>query len=90
VLAVGALQALKERNIQSPEQVGVVGYGNDIFGDLTTPTLTSVEQFPQEIGANAARIMLQILEDKHTETIPKTISIKPRLVIRGSSSRRKI
>jgi len=88
VLAVGALQALKERNIQSPEQVGVVGYGNDIFGDLTTPTLTSVEQFPQEIGANAARIMLQILEDKHTETIPKTISIKPRLVIRGSSSRR--
>jgi LacI family transcriptional regulator len=70
--------------------VGVVGYGNDIFGDLTTPTLTSVEQFPQEIGANAARIMLQILEDKHTETIPKTISIKPRLVIRASSSRRKI
>ena len=85
-LALGVLEALKERNIQSPGQIGVVGYGNDIYGDLTTPTLTSVEQFPQEIGASAAQIMLQILEDKNVKSIPKTISIKPRLIIRRSSS----
>jgi LacI family transcriptional regulator len=86
-LALGVLQALKERNIQLPQQMGVVGYGNDIYGDLTTPTLTSVEQFPQEIGASAAQIMLQMLGDKNIKTIPKTISIRPRLIIRGSSLR---
>lgn len=90
ILALGVLEALKERNTRSPRDVGVIGYGNDIFGDLTTPTLTSVEQFPQEIGANAARLMLQILEDRNAAAIPKTISIKPRLIIRDSSSRSKI
>jgi DNA-binding LacI/PurR family transcriptional regulator len=90
VLALGVLEALNERTLRVPEQIGLVGYGNDIFGSLTTPTLTSVEQYPQEIGANAARIMLQILNDKGAESIAKTISIKPRLIVRGSSSRKKI
>lgn len=90
VLALGVLDVLKERKLQSPQQIGVVGYGNDVFGSLTTPTLTSVEQFPQEIGANAARIMLQLLENKQVQNIAKTISIKPRLIIRDSSSRNKM
>jgi LacI family repressor for deo operon, udp, cdd, tsx, nupC, and nupG len=87
ILALGVLAVLKERNIRSPEEIGVVGYGNDIFGDLTTPTLTSIEQYPQEIGASAAQIMLQILADKNVTAIAKTISIRPRLIIRRSSWR---
>lgn len=89
-LALGVLAALKQRNISSPGQIGVVGYGNDIYADLTTPSLTSIEQFPQEIGASAAQIMLQMLGDKKVKTIPKTLSIKPRLIVRQSSSGKEI
>jgi LacI family transcriptional regulator len=92
MLALGVLQALKNMNIQVPNEVGVIGYSNDNFAEITQPTLTSIEQYPQDIGANAANIMLDLIKNKSAikNTAHKKIYIKPSLIIRESSDRTKV
>tara|TARA_R110002049_G_scaffold202922_1_gene373424 strand:- start:4653 stop:5684 length:1032 start_codon:yes stop_codon:yes gene_type:complete len=86
-LALGAITALKEININIPDEVGVVGYSNDTFSNIISPSLTSIEQFPQEIGSNAARILIDIIESENTDHAKKTILIKSKLMVRESSNK---
>lgn len=87
LLALGVLQALKNFNVKVPEDIGVIGYSNDTFAEITQPTLTSIEQYPQDIGANAARIMLDLIENKNpSKKSRKNIHIKPNLIIRESTN----
>jgi LacI family transcriptional regulator len=90
MLALGVLQALKNMNIKVPDDVGVIGYSNDTFAEIIQPTLTSIEQYPQDIGANAASIMLDLIKNKSSfkSKVHKKISIKPNLIIRESSNRK--
>lgn len=89
MLALGALQALKNMKIEVPSEVGVIGYSNDIFAEITQPPLTSIEQYPQDIGANAASIMLDLIKNKspYKSKSHKKIYIKPKLIIRESTNR---
>lgn len=86
-IALGAIQALQDKGIKIPEEVGVIGYSNDTFSEIMAPSLTSIEQYPQDIGANAASIMLDLLERKNIGDVRKKISIKPKLILRKSSER---
>ncbi len=90
-VALGAILALKEMDIKIPDEVGIVGYSNDIFSETSSPTITSIEQFPQDIGINSAKIMLDILNEENalTTNAYKTISVKSKLIIRESSNRSK-
>lgn len=87
-LAVGAITALKKINIKIPDEVGVVGYSNDTFSEIISPSLTSIEQFPQEIGSNAARILIDIIDSEQIDHAKKTILIKSKLMARESSTRK--
>lgn len=88
-LALGVMQALKSMNLKVPEEIGLIGYSNDTFAEITQPTLTSIEQYPQDIGANAATIMLDLIKNKSPfiSKSHKKIYIKPSLIIRDSSNR---
>ncbi len=87
VLALGAIEALKKLDIDVPKQVGVIGYSNHKFADIINPSLTSIEQFPQEIGGNAAKILIDIIENKNTNHIKKSVLIKSKLIVRDSSNK---
>tara|TARA_R110002049_G_scaffold104711_1_gene251267 strand:- start:4932 stop:5954 length:1023 start_codon:yes stop_codon:yes gene_type:complete len=86
-LALGVITALKEININIPDEVGVVGYSNDTFSEIISPSLTSIEQFPQEIGSNAAKILINIIESENVDHAKKTILIKSKLIARDSSNK---
>ncbi|MBN2743883.1 MAG: LacI family DNA-binding transcriptional regulator [Marinilabiliaceae bacterium] len=82
--ALGAIQELKNLNIAVPEQVAVVGYANEPFSEIMTPSLTSVEQNAFEMGTRAAQALIDMIENKdnehdHTDIIPV------RLIVRQSS-----
>lgn len=85
--ALGALQALKKLNIKVPEKVGIVGYANEPFTEMVTPTITSIDQHSVEIGKEAARIMIDRLNADNGQTIAKQLYIEPKLIIRESSKR---
>lgn len=88
--ALGAVLALNELHIDIPEQAGIVGFANEPFTSLMVPSITSLDQFSEEIGRTAANLLLQDMQDYPAETITKTMVIKPKLLIRTSSNRLEI
>ncbi|NDJ78594.1 MAG: LacI family transcriptional regulator [Chloroflexi bacterium] len=60
--AVGAIRACKENGIDVPHQLAVVGFDNVAWGPLHEPPLTTVRMFKQELGIQAARHLIDMIE----------------------------
>lgn len=86
---LGALQILKEKNIKVPQDVALVGFSNEPYTSFTEPSITTVEQHSLRIGNAAAEIFLQEVHDDEEKFIPQKIVLKPELIIRQSSLRKK-
>jgi DNA-binding LacI/PurR family transcriptional regulator len=88
-MAIGAMLAIKEKGLSMPKEIGLVGFNNEPVTSLVTPGISSVEQPAFEIGKAAAKLFLEQMH--HEEDLSSVESIlKPRLVVRASSSRKKI
>lgn len=61
-MTVGAITAAHERGIALPEQVDFIGFDNIDLCQVVTPPLPFVEQPMEEMGREAARIVLQRLD----------------------------
>lgn len=83
--AMGAMQILKERNIKIPDQVALVGFGNEPFTGFTDPQLSTIDQKSKEMGRAAAQIFLELMQKDNKTNVSKTIVLKPELIIRTSS-----
>lgn len=62
IMAWGAMEALKEKKLKMPRDMGIVGYDNIYFSSFLYPALTTVENPSQEMGLNAIRLLLDALE----------------------------
>ena len=83
--AMGALQVLKERGIQVPKEVALIGFSNESFTSFSEPTLTTVDQHSMRMGNAAAEIFLEQIANGSKLFIPKKTVLKPDLIIRNSS-----
>jgi LacI family transcriptional regulator len=61
LMAIGAMGALRLRGVAIPGEMAVVGFDDIFIARLVSPTLTTVSQFQDNIGANAAEILLRRL-----------------------------
>ncbi|HEX3009864.1 MAG TPA: substrate-binding domain-containing protein [Bacteroidales bacterium] len=86
--ASGAIMALKERNIRIPEDIAIVGFANEPYAEITSPSLSSVDQHSREVGQAVARLFLEEIE-LHGPYISKSILLTPDLIVRGSSKKLK-
>ncbi|MCC2546608.1 LacI family transcriptional regulator [Hymenobacter sp. BT175] len=87
--AVGALQLVKEKGLRVPQDIAIVGFSNEKFTSLTEPTITSVDQRCEQMGQTAVRLLLKMLNaTSETAAPPQNIVLKPKLLIRESSSRK--
>ena len=87
--ALGALQVLNEEKINIPNEIALVGFGNEPFSSLVTPSLTSIEQHSKEIGKQAA---LAFLEHAKNDVVKQTLIkriLDVELLVRDSSNRNK-
>jgi len=83
--ALGALQVLKEMNIDVPGEMRLVGFGNEPFTSLVTPSITSVNQHSEQIGKLAAETFLRyIKKGSISQTLNKLI-LDSELIVRSSS-----
>ncbi|KAF0092399.1 MAG: LacI family transcriptional regulator [Fusobacteria bacterium] len=64
-LALIALEVLEEKNIEIPEQMAVVGYGNTQFSKLVK--MTSLDGKGEQIGKEAAQMLLKKLRGLEEE-----------------------
>ncbi|SFE77537.1 transcriptional regulator, LacI family [Chitinophaga sp. CF118] len=88
--ALGAVKELKDKKIEIPEAFGVVGFANESFDEHITPSLSSIDQQTVQMGKEAFRLLMELIEDKgdvreHTKS---KIVLEPVAVFRQSSMRR--
>jgi LacI family transcriptional regulator len=61
LMAIGVMQALRERGIAIPREIAVAGFDDIPAARLVTPSLTTVAQFQGDIGVKAAQILMERL-----------------------------
>jgi DNA-binding LacI/PurR family transcriptional regulator len=84
-MALGALIALKDRNIRVPEQMSVIGFGNPDWAPIASPPLSTVRQPTYAIGTLACeKLLAEITNPEQAKVQAETICMKPELVLRGS------
>ncbi len=85
--ALGALQVLNENNIKIPEDIALVGFGDEPFTAMVTPTISSINQHSAEIGRLAALTFLEhAKKDVITQSLNKKI-LDAELIVRDSSGK---
>jgi LacI family repressor for deo operon, udp, cdd, tsx, nupC, and nupG len=83
-IAIGVYFAVQSRGMKIPDDISVVGFsGTPISGNIYPP-LTTVDQYPEETGKAAARMIVNILNKR--EIPERQIIIRPKLIVRGSCS----
>ena len=62
-IAIGAMQALKERGYDIPGDVSIIGFDNISFGAISDPPLTTINVYKHEMGEMAVRELMRSVED---------------------------
>lgn len=85
--ALGVLKALKEKGIKVPNEFGVFGFCNDLFGEHITPSLSTVDQKTNQIGEEAFHLIFELISKREEKTNVQRRILTPTLIVRESSMR---
>jgi LacI family transcriptional regulator len=80
--------ALKEAGLRIPDDIAVVGFNNDAISKIIAPQLTTINYPGAEMGARAARSLIDQLTGLSAPGSPSRIVIPSELIIRASSIKR--
>lgn len=86
LIAIGALNYFNKSRIKVPKRIALFGFSNWFMTQITSPSLSSVEQNGYKIGEKSAEVLFHELDCKH-KGIPiehQKIIINTHLVIRES------
>jgi LacI family transcriptional regulator len=85
IMAVGALKVIREAGLQIPHDVALVGFDDVPIASALQPALTTVRQPIEQMGAMAAELLLNLLEDPPDGGMPAHKIVLPaKLVVRES------
>ncbi|MFV0566508.1 MAG: LacI family DNA-binding transcriptional regulator [Flavobacteriaceae bacterium] len=85
--ALGALQVLEEQSISIPSRMALIGFGNEPFTAMITPSISSIEQHSTEIGKQAALTFLERVKTPEKKQNLNKIILNAELIVRDSSKR---
>jgi LacI family transcriptional regulator len=82
LMALGALLAARELGLHCPKDISIIGFDNLDLGVFTDPALSSVHQPGYQMGARAARLLLERIKGKKGRS--QQIVLPTELKIRNS------
>lgn len=65
-IAIGALQAAEESNLKIPRDVAILGFDNVPAASWVRPRLTSIAQYPEQMGYYLATSLFQRLQGEYS------------------------
>jgi LacI family transcriptional regulator len=89
-MALGAMRCAQLRGRRICEDLGVIGYENYPESAYYLPPLSTVRQDIFELGREAVRAVVRLIDGKIDRSTPELFISKPELVIRQSSLRQTI
>jgi LacI family transcriptional regulator len=87
--AVGCMLALKEKKISIPNDIAVVGFNNDPVSKVIEPNLSTVDYNGYEVGATAARHLINHLNGTSDINTTNRIILRSDFIVRESSLKNK-
>lgn len=73
-MAIGLLRGLHELGVSVPEELSVMGYDNIYLDDYVSPRLTTVQQPIFDLGAGAAKMLIDRIngdrDEEHVQSFP--------------------
>lgn len=85
--AIQLMLVAKEKGLDIPNKLGVVGFSNDPIAAVIEPALTTVEQPVAEMGRVAMRLLINMLNGEEQMVGDTLISLDTKLIKRKSSLR---
>lgn len=83
-VATGLMRALFENNISAPQDVGIIGFDDDVVSEFLKPGLSTVAQPALEIGRAAAVRLLSHIRSNNENWKPEKRYLPTKVVIRES------
>jgi LacI family transcriptional regulator len=88
LLALGCYDALQAKGLSCPGDISVTGFNDMPFVDKLSPALTSLRIPHEELGNQAAQLLLAQLADPESGS-NTIITLKPELIVRASTAQPK-
>jgi len=86
IIAFGAMDAIKDKDMEIPRDIAVVGFDNVRMSNLVEPKLTTVEVPLHKMGVLGARLLFDMMdaEEDSRQEPPMNILLQAKLKIRKS------
>ena len=85
-VATGVIKAINEYGLKVPDDISVIGEGNEEIYEYVSPPLTSILLDYHTLGCVAAENLYNLLNDTNGGN-PKNILLKPELIERESCAK---
>jgi LacI family transcriptional regulator len=85
--AAGVVKTLIKNGIRVPDDVSVIGFGNDYMAEMIEPTLTTVCQPGFTMGEKAMQMLINRINSEKTQE-PKTEVLPTELIVRNTTRKR--
>jgi GntR family transcriptional regulator, arabinose operon transcriptional repressor len=89
-LAIALLDVLREKNLNVPKDISIVGYDDSFLAQASEVKLTTIRHPKEEMGVTAAQMIVQMSTgqqgtNKKDKNELKTIIYEPELIVRNST-----
>jgi DNA-binding LacI/PurR family transcriptional regulator len=85
ISALGAISALSDSGLRTPEDISVVGFDDIFSAAYHTPSLTTVRQPLRKMGKTAAETVLRGISRSEVDGVARQITLEPELIVRGTT-----
>ncbi|GAE37384.1 LacI family DNA-binding transcriptional regulator [Halalkalibacter akibai] len=82
LMALGAIEQIRQKGLEVPKDISIVGFDDIHFAQYTVPALTTIRQDTAQIGKTAANLLIEQISDKKKQYM--SIKIPVSLVERKS------
>ncbi|MFW5749767.1 MAG: LacI family DNA-binding transcriptional regulator, partial [Halanaerobium sp.] len=84
-IAVGAMKAIKTAGLSVPDDFSIVGFDDIEISQYLNPALTTVRQKKEEMGIEAADMVLDLINNQEEKIEPEIIDTE--LILRKSTKK---
>ena len=85
LLALGAIQAVKNKGLRVPEDIAVVGFDDIPVASLQEIQLSTINQPKYEMGRTALELLVEIIKKGEDRVPTRKVMLEPELIVRRSS-----
>ena len=87
-MTLGALQAIREKNLKIPDDIAIVSYDNHKYFEILGINISAINRDIEETGMEIAKLLLE--EMKNSSRSKKIVIVSPTLILRNSEKLVKI